>query len=75
MYPFKVSKGCHEVFVGSPCVLATLETDEPTMHITLYQAIAAIEQSRMTSVNAHEEIAIAEAGLERLIGERTSRYS
>ena len=59
-----------------PYVLAILETDERTMHSALYEAIAAMEQRRMSPVNAAEEIALtgAEAGLPLLIGERTSKY-
>jgi hypothetical protein len=57
-----------------PYVLAILQTDEPSMHNALFEAIAAMEQRRMTLVNAAEEVALAgaEAGLQLLIGERTA---
>jgi hypothetical protein len=60
-----------------PYILAILQTDEPSMHNALFEAIAAVEQRRRTPVNSTEEIALAgaEAGLQLLIGERTSRYA
>lgn len=60
-----------------PYILAILQTDEPSMHNAHFEAIAAVEQRRRTPVNATEEIALAgaEAGLQLLIGERTSRYA
>jgi hypothetical protein len=59
-----------------PYIFAILQTDEPSMHNSLFEAIAAMEQRRMTPVNAAEEAALAgaEAGLQLLIGERTSKY-
>jgi hypothetical protein len=59
-----------------PYVLAILQTDEPSMHNALFEAIAALEQRRLSPVNAAEENALAgaEAGLQLLIGERTSKY-
>jgi hypothetical protein len=59
-----------------PYILAILQTDEPSMCNALFEAIAAFEQRRRTPVNAAEEIALssAEAGLQLLIGERTSKY-
>jgi hypothetical protein len=59
-----------------PYVLAILQIDEPSMHNALFEAIAAMEQRRMTPVNAAEEIALAgaEAGLQLLIAERTAKY-
>jgi hypothetical protein len=59
-----------------PYILAILQTDEPSMHNALFEAIAAVEQRRRTRVNATEEIALAgaEAGLQLLIEERTSKY-
>jgi hypothetical protein len=46
------------------------------MHNALFEAIAALEQRRLSPVNAAEENALAgaEAGLQLLIGERTSKY-
>jgi hypothetical protein len=60
-----------------PYILAILQTDEPSMHNALFEAIAAMEQRRMTPVNATEEIALAgaEAGLQLLIGEKTAKYA
>ena len=43
-----------------PYVLAILQTDEEVMHNALYEAIAAMEQRRLTPINAAEEIALAE---------------
>jgi hypothetical protein len=43
-----------------PYVLAILQTDEPSMHNALFEAIAAL--------------AGAEAGLQLLIAERTAKY-
>jgi hypothetical protein len=59
-----------------PYILAILQTDEPSMHNALFEAIAAMEQRRRTPVNAAEEVALAgaEAGLQLLIGERTAKY-
>jgi hypothetical protein len=59
-----------------PYVLAILETDERTIHAALYDAIAALEQRRLSPVSAAEETALAgaEAGLQMLIGEATSKY-
>jgi hypothetical protein len=59
-----------------PYVLAILETDEGTIHAALYDAIAALEQRRLSPVSAAEETALAgaEAGLQMLIGEPTSKY-
>jgi hypothetical protein len=59
-----------------PYVLAILQTDEEVMHNALYEAIAAMEQRRLTPINAAEEIALAgaEAGLQMLIGETTAKY-
>jgi hypothetical protein len=59
-----------------PYVLAILQTDEPSMHKALFEAIAALEQRRLSPVNAAEENALAgaEAGLQLLIGETTSKY-
>ncbi len=59
-----------------PYILAILQTDEPSMHNALFEAIAALEQRRLTPMNASEEIALAgaEEGLQLLIEERTSKY-
>ena len=59
-----------------PYVLAILETDDRTMHSALHDAIAALEQRRLCPVSAAEETALAgaEAGLQMLIGEATSKY-
>jgi hypothetical protein len=59
-----------------PYILAILQTAEPSMHNAIFEAIAAMEQRRMTPVNAAEEVALAgaEAGLQLLIGERTAKY-
>ena len=59
-----------------PYVLAILQTDDAAMHRALYEAIAAMEQRRLTTITAAEEIALAgaEAGLQMLIGEATSKY-
>jgi hypothetical protein len=60
-----------------PYILAILQTDEPSMHNALFEAIAALEQRRRTPMNATEEIALAgaEAGLQLLIEEQTSKYA
>ena len=39
-----------------PYILAILQTDEPSMHNALFEAIAAMEQRRLTPVNATEEL-------------------
>jgi hypothetical protein len=59
-----------------PHILAILQTDEPSMHNALYEAVAALEQRRRSPVDASEEIALAgaEAGLQMLIGETTAKY-
>jgi hypothetical protein len=59
-----------------PYIIAILQTDEPSMHNALFEAITAFEQRRRTPLNAAEEIALAgaEAGLQLLIRERTSKY-
>jgi hypothetical protein len=59
-----------------PYILAILQTDEPSMHNALYEAVAALEQRRRSPVDASEEIALAgaEAGLQMLIGETTAKY-
>jgi hypothetical protein len=59
-----------------PYVLAILQTDEPSMHTALFEAVAALEQRRLSPVNATEEIALAgaEAGLQMLIGETAAKY-
>jgi hypothetical protein len=59
-----------------PYVLAILQTHEPSMHNALYEAVTALEQRRLSPVNATEEIALAgaEAGLQMLIGETTAKY-
>ena len=61
----------------TPYILAILQTDEPSMHNALFEAIAAMEQRRLTPVNATEEIALAgaEAGLQLLIRETTAKYA
>lgn len=58
-------------------VSAILETDEDQLHGLLYEAIAAIEQRRLSAVTAEEEVALAdaEAGLQILISERITRYA
>jgi hypothetical protein len=59
-----------------PYVLAILQIDEPSMHNALYEAVAALEQRRLSPVNATEEIALAGAdvALKMLIEERTAKY-
>jgi hypothetical protein len=59
-----------------PYILAILQTDEPSMHNALFEAIAALEQRRRAPVNPTEEVALAgaEAGLQLLICERSSKY-
>ena len=55
-----------------PYVLAILQAGEPSMHNTLDEAVAALEQRRLGPVNATEEIALAgaEVALKMLVGER-----
>jgi hypothetical protein len=57
------------------CVFAILETDEVKMRRRLYEAIAAIEQRRLSQVNSDEELALtdAEAGLQILISEAAAK--
>lgn len=76
MRPPRVGEDAMRYWWEIPYVLAILQTDEPSMHNALFEAIAAMEQRRMTPVNATEEIALAgaEAGLQLLIEERTSKY-
>jgi hypothetical protein len=59
-----------------PYVLAILQIDEPSMHNALDEAVAALEQRRLSPVNATEEIALADAevALKMLIEERTAKY-
>jgi hypothetical protein len=59
-----------------PYVLAILQIDEPSMHNALDEAVAALEQRRLSPVNATEEIALAgaEVALKMLIEERTAKY-
>ena len=59
-----------------PYLLAILETDDRTMHSALHDAIAALEQRRLSPVSADEETALAgaEAGLQMLIAEATAKY-
>ncbi len=59
-----------------PHVLAILQIDEPSMHNALDEAVAALEQRRLSPVNATEEIALADAevALKMLIEERTAKY-
>jgi hypothetical protein len=60
----------------TPYVSAILETDEDQMRGLLYEAIAAIEQRRLSPVAGQEEVALvgAEAGLQILISERAAKY-
>jgi hypothetical protein len=59
-----------------PYVVAILQIDEPSMHNALDEAVAALEQRRLSPVNATEEIALADAevALKMLIEERTAKY-
>jgi hypothetical protein len=50
-------------------VFAILETDEVKMRRLLYEAIAAIEQRRLSQVNGDEEL----AGLQILISEAAAK--
>jgi hypothetical protein len=58
-------------------VIAILETDEAKMHCRLYDAIAALEQRRLSPVSDEEEVVLsgAEAGLQLLISEATEKYA
>jgi hypothetical protein len=60
----------------APYVSAILETDEDRLRGLLYEAIAAIEQRRLSPVPPEEEVALAdaEAGIQVLISERTAKY-
>jgi hypothetical protein len=59
-----------------PYVLAILQTDEASRHRAVYEAIEAMEQRRLTPVNAAEDVALmgAEAGVQMLIAEMTAKY-
>ena len=59
-----------------PYLLAILQTDEACMQKAVYEAIEAMEQRRLTPVNAAEDAALmgAEAGVEMLIAEMTAKY-
>ena len=59
-----------------PYVHAIVQTDETAMHNALYEAFAAMEQRRLTSVPATEDAVLvgAEAGLQMLIAEVTAKY-
>jgi hypothetical protein len=59
-----------------PYVLAILQTDEASRHKAVYDAIEAIEQRRLTPVDAMEDVALigAEAGVQMLIAEMTAKY-
>jgi hypothetical protein len=76
MRPPRVGEDAMRYWWEIPYVLAILQTDELLMHSALFEAITAVERRRMTPVNATEEIALAgaEAGLQLLIEERTSKY-
>jgi hypothetical protein len=76
MRPPRVGEDAMRYWWEIPYILAILQTDEPSMHNALFEAIAAMEQRRRTPVNAAEEVALAgaEAGLQLLIGERTAKY-
>jgi hypothetical protein len=60
----------------APYVSAVFETDERHRGGLLYEAIAAIEQRRLSPVPPEEEVALAgaEAGIQILISERTAKY-
>ena len=60
-----------------PYVLAILQTNEPSMQNALNEAVAALEQRRLSPVNATEEIALADAevALTMLTGERAQSAS
>jgi hypothetical protein len=77
MRPPRVGEDAMRYWWEIPYILAILQTDEPSMHNALFEAIAAMEQRRMTPVNATEEIALAgaEAGLQLLIRETTAKYA
>ena len=57
-------------------VPAILENDDSRICSRIYEAIAAIERRRLTSVNSDEDLALtqAEAGLQILISETTGKY-
>jgi hypothetical protein len=57
-------------------VSAILEIDDTRICSRIYEAIAAIERRRLTSVNSDEDLALrdAEAGLQILISETTAKY-
>jgi len=59
-----------------PYLLAILQTDEASRTRSVYEAIEAIEQRRLTPVNGTEDIALmnAEAGVQELIAEITTNY-
>jgi hypothetical protein len=59
-----------------PYVLAIVQTDETAMHNALYEAIAAMEQRRLSPVPATEDVVLvgAEAGLQMLIAEIAANY-
>ena len=77
MRPPRVGEDAMRYWWEIPYILAILQTDEPSMHNALFEAIAAMEQRRLTPVNATEEIALAgaEAGLQLLIRETTAKYA
>jgi hypothetical protein len=60
-----------------PYVLAILQTNEPSMQNALNEAVAALEQRRLSPVDATEEIALADAevALKMLTGERPGSAS
>jgi hypothetical protein len=58
-------------------MLAILETDEAEMHCRLYEAIAAMEQRRLSPISSEEDFALtaAEAGVQMLLSERIQKVA
>ena len=64
------------MFVGNPVPSRDSQTDEASMQKAVYDAIEAMEQRRITPVNAAEDAALmgAEVGVQMLIAEMAAKY-
>jgi len=60
-----------------PYFLAILQTDEASRTRSVYEAIEAMQQRRLTPVNGVENVALmsAEAGVQMLVAEMTAKYA